>query len=211
LCRFSILPTAGRDRGRFGGGSGRRRDPLPSIAPAVHRDLGGSVVRRLLAAGVLALSLLAATGCEADRPAPREAPATAAPTSPLDSFAEADKTFAAITEATCDEVKPINEEGVAAFEAGVDELVRLAVEGDEAEVKAAEERLRATLAEWSTKLMELSGRPTGAADALYAGSETIDKIADPDDDTPVAEAKETLAHVGNKIRAACATNAHLRG
>ncbi|GIF52603.1 hypothetical protein DFJ67_0015 [Asanoa ferruginea] len=147
-------------------------------------------MRRLLVAtfAIGALALGACTATEAE-PAPAGASQTG------EDF------NAAMFKANCAEAAKINDDGAAAFNAGVDTMLDLAADGDQAALAAAEQDLRAMLTAWSGKLTEMSGRPV-APGALEEGAATLEKIAD--GSAATGEAKELVAHVGNKIRAACA-------
>jgi hypothetical protein len=161
-------------------------------------------VRSSLVAALAALAALTLAACTSTDAGSRGGPGTSSPAvvgaSPTDSRADVDLN-AAMAKATCAEAARINEDGAAAFNAGVDNMVKLAAEGDQAGLDAAEADLRATLTAWSVKLIEMSGRPVAPVGALEEGAATIEKIAD---NSRADEAKETIAHVGNKIRAACA-------
>jgi hypothetical protein len=153
-------------------------------------------VRRILVT-VLAASALALAACGSDtseEPTGGSSPAAAA------------EGEAAATASACGEAVAISKTGASSFDEGVDNLLKVAIEGDEAKTDAAEKEFRAVLTGWSDKLTELSGQPV-AADvkaALTEGAATVTKIADPDDNTPVNAAKEELAGVADKIGAACA-------
>jgi len=151
-------------------------------------------MRRILVTALTASALaLAACGSDPDT----------APTGGASPAAEGE---AAATASACGEAVAVSKTGASGFDAGVDNLLKVALEGDEAKTDAAEKEFRAVLTNWSDKLTELSGQPV-AADvkvALTEGAATVKKIADPDDNTPVNAAKEELAGVADKIGAACA-------
>src|SRR5690349_8857580 len=152
-------------------------------------------MRRILVTALAASALaLAACGSSSD-----EAPTTggSAPTAGGE---------AAATASACGEAVAVSKTGASGFDAGVDNLLKVALEGDEAKTDAAEKEFRAVLTSWSDKLTALAAEPV-AADvkaALTEGAATVKKIADPDDNTPVNAAKEELAGVADKIGAACA-------
>ncbi|MDG4826933.1 hypothetical protein O7635_34240 [Asanoa sp. WMMD1127] len=149
-------------------------------------------MRRLLLAAAVMLSGLALTACDSGAAGGRAAP-------PADYVAD-------VGRANCVEARVVNEDGLAAFESGAASLREATAAGDRAAVEAAESDIRTGLTRWADTLVEMSGRPYAPANTLADGAATIQKIADPADDTPVEEARETLAHVGNKLRAACATD-----
>ncbi|GIF64828.1 hypothetical protein Ais01nite_28630 [Asanoa ishikariensis] len=152
-------------------------------------------MRRILVT-VLAASALALAACGSDTDA---APAGG-------TSAAAGEGEAAATASACGEAVAVSKTGASGFDEGVENLLKVALEGDEAKTDAAEKEFRAVLTSWSDKLTELSGEPV-AADvkaALTEGAATVKKIADPDDNTPVNAAKEELAGVADKIGAACA-------
>ncbi|SNT61149.1 hypothetical protein SAMN05421812_11312 [Asanoa hainanensis] len=151
-------------------------------------------MRRILVTAFTASALaLAACGSDTD----------AAPTGGASPAADGE---AAATASACGEAVAVSKTGVSGFDAGVENLLKVALEGDEAKADAAEKEFRAVLTGWSDKLTALAAEPV-AADvkvALTDGAATVKKIADPNDNTPVNAAKEELAGVADKIGAACA-------
>ncbi|MDG4822714.1 hypothetical protein O7635_12720 [Asanoa sp. WMMD1127] len=157
-------------------------------------------MRRILVAAVAvsALALAACGSSDDDAGGAGAAPAGASPTAAAAAGGSDDTTV-------CREAVQISKDGAAGFGAGVENLLKLAIEGDEAKVDAAEKEFRGTLGAWSDKLAELSGKQVSAEvkSALTEGAATVEKIADPADNTPVNAAKEALTGVADKVRAAC--------
>ncbi|MEV4538914.1 hypothetical protein AB0J82_34595 [Asanoa sp. NPDC049518] len=153
-------------------------------------------MRRILVTALAVSALaLAACGSSSDDPPPTTG-----------GSAPAAGGEAAATASACGEAVAVSKTGASGFDAGVDNLLKVALEGDEAKTDAAEKEFRAVLTSWSDKLTALAAEPV-AADvkaALTEGAATVKKIADPDDNTPVNAAKEELAGVADKIGAACA-------
>jgi hypothetical protein len=113
---------------------------------------------------------------------------------------------AAATATACTEAMAVSKTGATAFEEGVDNLLKVALEGDDVKADAAEKEFRATLTAWADRLAELSGEPV-AEDvkvALTDTAATVKKIADPEDNTPINAATRQLAGIADKIGAACA-------
>jgi hypothetical protein len=113
---------------------------------------------------------------------------------------------AAATATACTEAMAVSKTGATAFEEGVDNLLEVALEGDDTKADAAEKEFRAALTAWADRLAELSGEPV-AEDVKAALTETsaiVKKIADPEDKTPINAATQQLGGIADKIGAACA-------
>jgi hypothetical protein len=113
---------------------------------------------------------------------------------------------AAATATACTEAMAVSKTGATAFEEGVDNLLKVALEGDDVKADAAEKEFRAALTAWADQLTALSGEPV-AEDVKAALTETagiVTKIADPEDNTPINAATQQLAGIADKIGAACA-------
>ena len=153
-------------------------------------------MRRLLAA-VLAASAFGLAACGSD---------TEAGGAPAAGGASAAADTAAATATACTEAMAVSKNGATAFEEGLDDLLKVALEGDDAKADAAEKEFRATLSAWSDKLTALSAEPVAedVKAALTETAATVRKIADPADKTPVNAAKQQLADISDKIGAACA-------
>jgi len=153
-------------------------------------------MRRILAV-VCVVSAVALGGCGADAEAESPAPA---PTSALAVDAKA------ATAAACTEAVTISKAGAVDFQEGFDDLLKVAVEGDDAAADAAEKAFRATLTAWSDKLTEIAAQPVDAdvKTVLTESAATVAKVADPADKTPVNAATEQLGGIAEKISAACA-------
>jgi predicted small lipoprotein YifL len=140
---------------------------------------------------VAALFALPACGSPGD---PEPAAPAAAPTASADRAA---------TSTACVRAISASEAGAATFKTDV-ELALEAVAADE-DPAAAMATIQTDLEAWARMLTDLAAgqvEPDVKA-ALTDGAEAVTKIADPNDDTPVAEAQRILAKVGDDIEAAC--------
>jgi predicted small secreted protein len=149
-------------------------------------------VRRILVAAYT-VSALALAACGTDEGAGQPAAAGGADTT-------------AATASACTEAMALSKTGATAFEEGIDNLLEVALEGDDVKADAAEKEFRATLAAWADRLAELSGEPVAedVKAALTETAATVKKIADPEDNTPINAATQQLAGISDKIGAACA-------
>ncbi|GIF49746.1 hypothetical protein DFJ67_2897 [Asanoa ferruginea] len=149
-------------------------------------------MRRFLVAA-LAVSALALAACGKEDEAGQPAAASGADT-------------AAATATACTEAMALSKTGATAFEEGVDNLLKVALEGDDAKAEAAEKEFRAALTTWADQLAALSGEPVAedVKAALTETAATVKKIADPEDKTPINAATQQLADIADKIGAACA-------
>ncbi|HTF10292.1 MAG TPA: hypothetical protein VK659_19165 [Asanoa sp.] len=155
-------------------------------------------MRRFLVA-TLAVSALALAACGTDSSGEGDG-------QPAAAGASAGADTAAATATACTEAMAASETGATAFEEGLDNLLKVALEGDDAKAEAAEKEFRTTLTAWADKLTELAGEPVAedVKAALTETAATVKKIADPEDNTPVNAATQQLAGIADKIGAACA-------